>query len=120
MCRLCAEAVWTLAGTPSARLSNPRALAVQYNATSSSDLVYIVGDANSVQVLDVAKETITVYCGTGVSAFLDGACSTAKFGQLSGVAIVGSMMYVVDNTNILVRAINMNTSALLFCDDIVC
>ena len=51
-----------------------------------------------------------VFCGTGNPGFGDGACSSARFREPRGMAMVGGLLFVADAGNYLVRTIDITAS----------
>jgi hypothetical protein len=51
-----------------------------------------------------------VFCGTGNPGFGDGACSSARFREPRGMAMVGGLLFVADAGNYLVRTVDITAS----------
>lgn len=97
--------------TLATNLSAPHYVTVSMNATSGLDVVYFSTDASTIMAVDVSTGAVTRFCGT-VAGFRNGGCSAdAMFDAPLGLAISGDVMYVVDGNALLIRAIQMTSSA---------
>jgi sugar lactone lactonase YvrE/thiol-disulfide isomerase/thioredoxin len=56
--------------------------------------------------LDLDKDTVSTFAGSGREARLDGALLEAGFAQPSGMAVIGQTLYVADSESNIIRAID--------------
>jgi len=59
--------------------------------------------------LDLDKNTVSTFAGSGREARLDGSLQEAGFAQPSGMAVVGQTLYVADSESNIIRAINLSS-----------
>lgn len=59
--------------------------------------------------MDLDKNTLELYAGTGRESIDNGPKDTASFSQPSGLALVGRVLYVADSETSAVRAVDLET-----------
>ena len=57
--------------------------------------------------LDLDKNTVSTFAGSGREARLDGSLREAGFAQPSGMAVIGQTLYVADSESNIIRAIDL-------------
>jgi len=57
--------------------------------------------------LDLDKNTVSTFAGSGREARLDGSLLEAGFAQPSGMAVIGQTLYVADSESNIIRAIDL-------------
>jgi len=60
--------------------------------------------------LDLAKNEVSIFAGSGREARLDGALLEAGFAQPSGLAVIGDKLFVADSESNIIRAIDLSSS----------
>jgi len=74
---------------------------------------------HKIKIVDPVQRTATTFAGTGQPGFKDGDLKTAQFNEPSGLALLGSKLYVADCNNHQIRMIDLGTgtvSTLMFRD----
>ena len=87
-----------------ARFENPAGLAV------SGSTLYVADYANHrIRAIDLAStgKTVSTIAGSGTPEHADGAGSTAQFNNPLGLAVSGDTLYVADQSNHRIRAIDL-------------
>ena len=87
-----------------ARFNTPTGLAV------SGDTLYVADQNNHrIRAIDLARpnRTVSTIAGSGTSGHADGAGSTAQFSKPTGLAVSGDTLYVADQSNHRIRAIDL-------------
>ena len=59
--------------------------------------------------LDLDKNTVSTFAGSGREARLDGSLQEAGFAQPSGMAVIGQTLYVADSEANIIRAIDLSS-----------
>jgi DNA-binding beta-propeller fold protein YncE len=59
--------------------------------------------------LDLDKNTVSTFAGSGREARLDGSLQEAGFAQPSGMAVIGQTLYVADSESNIIRAIDLSS-----------
>jgi DNA-binding beta-propeller fold protein YncE len=59
--------------------------------------------------LDLDKNEVSTFAGSGREARIDGPLAEAGFAQPSGLAVIGQTLYVADSESNIIRAIDLNT-----------
>lgn len=62
--------------------------------------------------LDLDKNEVSRFAGSGREARLDGSLAEAGFAQPSGMAVIGQTLYVADSESNIIRAIDLNTGTV--------
>ena len=84
----------------SAKFNTPRAI------TTDGTNLYVADDANHrIRQIVIDNGTVTTLTGTGSQGSLNGALTTAKFKNPTGVITDGNNLYVADRSNHLIRKI---------------
>ena len=87
-----------------ARFNTPTGLAV------SGDTLYVADQNNHrIRAIDLARpnRTVSTIAGSGTSGHADGAGSTAQFSKPAGLAVSGDTLYVADQSNHRIRAVDL-------------
>ena len=58
--------------------------------------------------LDLDKNSVSTFAGSGREARLDGSLLEAGFAQPSGMAVIGQTLYIADSESNIIRAIDLN------------
>ena len=107
--------VLTLAGTGSQAHGFPEGAAAKTTALSSpwdlarvgSKLYIAMAGMHQIWVMDLDKQTITLFAGAGREGNRDGGNSSAWFAQPSGLASDGSHLYVADSEASSIRSVDL-------------
>ena len=107
--------VLTLAGNGSQAHAFPddapaktTALSSPWDLTRVGSKLYIaMAGVHQIWVMDLDKQTITLFAGAGREGNRDGASSSAWFAQPSGLATDGSHLYVADSEASSIRSVDL-------------
>ena len=110
--------VLTLAGNGSQAHGFPENAAAKTTALSSpwdlarveSKLYIAMAGMHQIWVMDLGKQTITLFAGAGREGNRDGANSSAWFAQPSGLASDGSHLFVADSEASSIRSVDLADS----------
>ena len=92
-----------------ARFNKPMGLAVSEDETT----LYVADSGNHrIRAIDLASTAVTTIAGSGTPGHSDGAGSTSQFNTPSGLVVSGSILYVADNLNHRIRAIDLTSKAV--------
>ena len=104
------KAVTTIAGSgmgykndvgTAAQFDNPKDLAV------SGDTLYVADSGNHrIRAVNLTSKAVTTIAGSG-RGYKDDAGSAAQFDNPRGLAVSGDTLYVADNSNHRIRAVNL-------------
>ena len=85
-----------------AQFNNPRGIAI------SGGTLYVADYGNhSIRAIDLASKTVSTLAGSGSPGHANGVGTAAKFNGPSGIAVSGGTLYVADNGNHRIRAIDI-------------
>lgn len=110
--------VSTLAGSGTYGYVNATGTSAQFRGTNALLLanndgtLYISDSPNhAIRALDIGTLAVTTVAGptTNESGYVDGSSSAARFNNPRGLSLIGGKLYVADNTNQLVRTINLTS-----------
>ena len=92
-----------------ARFNKPMGLAVSEDETT----LYVADSGNHrIRAINLASTAVTTIAGSGTQGHADGAGTAAQFSIPSGLAVSGSILYVADNLNHRIRAIDLTSKAV--------
>ena len=78
----------------------------------AGDTLYIaMAGPHQIWKLDLKKEQVSVFAGSGREARLDGARDESGFAQPSGLATDGKSLFVADSESNIIRAIDLTSSS---------
>lgn len=100
------QAAWKAIGgaAKTSSLSSP------WDLAKIGDAIYIAMAGNhQIWKLDLAKNTVAPYAGTGAEARYDALIDEAAFAQPSGIATDGKILYIADSESNIIRKINTET-----------
>ena len=107
--------VSTIAGTGAQGYLDGPGLSAQFAGPiqalyNPSDTYTYVSDSqnNCIRRID-SSGNVTTYAGTTVPGYQDGPVASAQFSQPSGLALNGSLLYVSDTLNDVIRQIDLST-----------
>ena len=94
------------AGT-AAQFLQPAGLAV------SGTTLYVVDSGNHrIRAVDLANKTVSTIAGSGTPGHANGVGTAAQFNRPVGLAVSGTTLYVADNDNHRIRAIDIATKTV--------
>ena len=92
-----------------ARFNKPMGLAVSEDETT----LYVADSGNHrIRAIDLASTAVTTIAGSGTPGHADGTGTAAQFNIPSGLAVSGDTLYVADNVNHRIRAIDLTSKAV--------
>lgn len=100
------QAAWKSTGgaAKTSSLSSP------WDLAKIGDALFIaMAGTHQIWKLDLAKNTVAPYAGTGAEARYDALIDEAAFAQPSGLATDGKIIYVADSESNIIRKINTET-----------
>jgi thiol-disulfide isomerase/thioredoxin len=71
-------------------------------------LIIAMAGPHQIWQLDLDKQTVSVFAGSGAEARADGALAESAFAQPSGIATDGRKLFVADSESNIIRAIDFN------------
>jgi thiol-disulfide isomerase/thioredoxin len=115
-----ARAVQTIAGTGRQSLQRDAAGPALSVALSSPWDLQLVGRTlfiamagpHQIWKLDLEKQQISTFAGSGREGNTDGSLSEAAFAQPSGLAVLGNTLYVADPEGNIIRGINLSSGTV--------
>lgn len=98
------QAAWRAAGGPAktSELSSPWDL-----AKVGSNLYIAMAGTHQIWKLDLDKQTVAPYAGSGAEARTDGSIDEAAFAQSSGIVSDGKNLFVADSESNIIRRIDL-------------
>ena len=107
--------VTTLAGSGASGYVDSVGVAAQFNqprdVVADGGFLYVADQGNRrIRKIDLATEEVTTFAGSGTFGAFDGVGTAAHFGSPVGVAVTGGFLYVADQTNELIRTVNLTTA----------
>ena len=79
----------------------------------SGTTLYVADSGNHrIRAIDLASKAVSTIAGSGTAGFADLSGKNAQFNTPVGIAINKTTLYVVDNVNHRIRAIDLTTSAV--------
>lgn len=100
------QAAWKAVGgtAKTSSLSSP------WDLAKIGDAIYIAMAGNhQIWKLDLSKNTVAPYAGTGAEARYDALIDEATFAQPSGIVTDGKILYIADSESNIIRKINTET-----------
>ena len=86
------------------------ALSSPWDLQLAGQTLYIaMAGPHQIWKLDLDKNEVSTFAGSGREARLDGSLSESGFAQPSGLAIIGQTLYVADSESNIIRGIDLNT-----------
>lgn len=85
------------------------ALSSPWDLQLAGQTLYIaMAGPHQIWKLDLDKNEVSTFAGSGREARLDGSLRESGFAQPSGLAIIGQTLYVADSESNIIRAIDLN------------
>lgn len=103
------QAAWRSAGgaAKSSRLSSP------WDLAKVNDALYIaMAGTHQIWQLDLAKQTVAPFAGTGAEARVDAAVDESAFAQPSGIVSDGKNLYIADSESNIIREISLQKNTV--------
>jgi len=86
------------------------ALSSPWDLQLAGQTLYIaMAGPHQIWKLDLDKNEVSTFAGSGREARLDGSLRESGFAQPSGLAIIGQTLYVADSESNIIRGIDLNT-----------
>jgi len=110
-------AVTTLAGTGSSGSANGTGTSASFNiphaiTTDGTNLYVADHDNHLIRQIVISTGVVTTVAGTGSSGSANGTGTSASFNYPRGITTDGTILYVADNSNHLIRKIVISTGAV--------
>src|SRR5262249_1000280 len=84
------------------------ALSSPWDLQLAGNTLYIaMAGPHQIWKLDLDKDEVSTFAGSGREARLDGSLKDSGFAQPSGMAVIGQTLYVADSESNIIRAINI-------------
>lgn len=103
------QAAWRSAGgsAKTSQLSSP------WDLAKVGDALYIaMAGTHQIWKLDLAKQTVAPFAGTGAEARVDAPVDESAFAQPSGIVSDGKNLYIADSESNIIREINLQQSTV--------
>ena len=86
------------------------ALSSPWDLQLAGQTLYIaMAGPHQIWKLDLAKNEVSTFAGSGTEARLDGPLLESGFAQPSGMAILGQILYIADSESNIIRAIDLGS-----------
>ena len=86
------------------------ALSSPWDLQLAGQTLYIaMAGPHQIWKLDLDRDEVSTFAGSGREARLDGSLRESGFAQPSGLAIIGQTLYVADSESNIIRGIDLNT-----------